>query len=65
MTTQEILTKANEAIKNATFTNLKKARKNAAPMFLIVSCGNGLSLYGSYSSETYYASYGNQTFQLV
>jgi hypothetical protein len=65
MTNQEIITKANQVVKNASFTKIMKVRKNAGASFLIVACGNGLSIYGSYTSDTYYANYNGLTVRLA
>jgi hypothetical protein len=65
MDNQTILNKANEIVKNATFTGLKKARKNTSALFLIVACGSGLTIYGSYNNENYYAFINANLYQLV
>lgn len=52
--TQEILTKANETVKNANFTYLKKIRKNSIPCFLIVNTAN-FGIYGDFFSDLYFA----------
>jgi hypothetical protein len=65
MNTLNIINKANEIIKNANFTKLKNVRKNRGPIFLIVAFGNGNAIFGSYTSETYYVSFENITYQLA
>jgi hypothetical protein len=63
MTTQ-IVIKANEIIKNANFTKLIKARKNAGACFLIMNTSQ-YAIYGSYSSETYYVKDNLNWFKLA
>jgi hypothetical protein len=60
MNLQNIITKANEIIKNANFNQLKNVRKNRGPIFLIVALQDGSAIFGSYTSETYYVSIDNQ-----
>jgi hypothetical protein len=42
-----------------------KVRKNAGAAFLIVALGNGLGIYGSYTSHTIYANWNNQMVRLA
>jgi hypothetical protein len=65
MTNLEIITKANEVVKGANFTKIMKVRKNAGAAFLIVALGNGLGIYGSYTSNTIYINWGTQMFRLA
>ena len=65
MTNSEIIAKANEVVKGANFTKIMKVRKNAGIGFLICACGNGLGIYGSYTSDNIYANWGNQMVRLV
>jgi hypothetical protein len=65
MNLQNIITKANEIIKNGNFTQLKNVRKNRGPIFLIVALQDGSAIFGSYTSETYYVSIDNQSFRLA
>jgi hypothetical protein len=64
MTNLEIIAKANEVVKGANFTKIMKVRKNAGACFLIVN-SNGLGIYGSYTSDTYYANWNNQMVRLA
>lgn len=64
MTTNQILSKANEVVRNSNFTKLSKARKNAGHCFLICACGNGLAFYGSFSSEAVYCIYNDLVMKL-
>ena len=65
MTNLEIIAKANEVVKGANFTKIMKVRKNAGAAFLIVALGNGLGIYGSYTSDTVYANWNNQMVRLA
>ena len=65
MTTAQIIAKANEVVRGASFTKVMKVRKNAGVAFLIVSCGNGLAFYGSYTSDSVYAEYNGQMVKLA
>jgi hypothetical protein len=65
MTNQEIIAKANEVVKGANFTKIMKVRKNAGAAFLIVALGNGLGIYGSYTSNAVYANWNNQMVKLA
>jgi hypothetical protein len=65
MTNLEIITKANEIVKGANFTKIMKVRKNAGPAFLIAALGNGLSIYGSYTSDTIYANWNKEMVRLA
>lgn len=53
MSTQEIIKKVNEIVKE-NFTKIAKARKNAGACFLILAYGTGDAIYGSYKSEAIY-----------
>ena len=61
---ETMINKANEIIKNANFTKVKKARKNLPMLFLIVALSDGSAIYGSYSSETYYIQIDSEMFRL-
>ena len=65
MTNSEIIAKANEIVKGASFTKIMKVRKNAGASFLIAALGNGLGIYGSFTSDTYYANWNNQMMRLA
>lgn len=65
MTTVQIIEKANEVIRNASYTKIVKAGKNAGACFLIVNTGEGLALYGSYSSKAVYGQYNGQSFRFA
>lgn len=65
MTNLEIIAKANEVVKGTNFTKIMKVRKNASAAFLIVATGNGLGIYGSYTSDTIYANWNDQMFRLA
>ena len=65
MTNLEIITKANEVVKNVNFTKIMKVRKSTGALFLIVTCANGLDIYGCYTNNNIYASYNNQLIKLA
>ena len=65
MNSINIINKANEIIKNANFTKLKNVRKNRGSIFLIVALQDGNAIFGSYTSETYYVSIDNVSYQLA
>jgi hypothetical protein len=62
-TITQIIEKANEVIRNANFTKVVKARKNAGNCFLIMTSAD-FDLYGSYSSETVYVHINSTMYKL-
>ena len=63
MTNLEILSKGNEVVKDAKFTTLLKPTLKNDSVFLIVACGSGLCIYGSYCDNIYYAQWEKNWFQ--
>ena len=64
MTNSEILTKANEVVRGASFTKIGKVKGNGS-LFLIVALSNGAALYGSHTSDAVYVDVNNQMLKLV
>ena len=60
-----IISQANQLVKGANFTSLKKLTKTNHVTFLIVVNGNGTALSSSYIGNHIYAHIGNQLFKLV
>lgn len=66
MTNSAIISQANQLVKGAQFSKLKKVnRKLNFATFLIVVNGNGTALSSTYIGKQIFAHIGNELFKLI